>query len=417
MDVVRTGVAEKKRRNRFIIGGAGVVVVILVSILVSGLEPAAPSVERETMWIGTVERGPMLRQVRGHGTLVPVEIRWIPAATSGRVEKINVQPGASVEPDETLIELSNPEVERSALDSVSAMRRAEAELESLRVNLLSQELNHKANAAEVESDFIQAQLRAEADRELAEKGLISAINLKISESQADSLATRREIEQQRLEMTSQANAAQIEAKRAEVEQQRALFNLRIEQQQSLQVAAGLRGVVQQIPVEVGQQVAPGTNLARVAEPSHLKAELRVPATQARDVRVGQVVVIDTRNGEVDGVVSRIDPAVREGTVTVDVEITGELPEGARPDLNVDGAIEIERLTDVLYTGRPAFGQENGTVGLFKLEEDETHAVRVSVRLGRSSVNTIEIIEGLAEGDQVVLSDTSRWDDYDRIRLK
>jgi HlyD family secretion protein len=417
MDVVRTGVAEKKRRNRFIIGGAGVVVVILVSILVSGLEPAAPSVERETMWIGTVERGPMLRQVRGHGTLVPVEIRWIPAATSGRVEKINVQPGASVEPDETLIELSNPEVERSALDSVSAMRRAEAELESLRVNLLSQELNHKANAAEVESDFVQAQLRAEADRELAEKGLISAINLKISESQADSLATRREIEQQRLEMTSQANAAQIEAKRAEVEQQRALFNLRIEQQQSLQVAAGLRGVVQQIPVEVGQQVAPGTNLARVAEPSHLKAELRVPATQARDVRVGQVVVIDTRNGEVDGVVSRIDPAVREGTVTVDVEITGELPEGARPDLNVDGAIEIERLTDVLYTGRPAFGQENGTVGLFKLEEDETHAVRVSVRLGRSSVNTIEIIEGLAEGDQVVLSDTSRWDDYDRIRLK
>jgi HlyD family secretion protein len=394
-----------------------VAAVILVSILVSGLEPAAPSVERETMWIGTVERGPMLRQVRGHGTLVPVEIRWIPAATSGRVEKINVQPGARVEPDQTLIELSNPEVERSALDAVSAMKRLEAEFESLRVTLLSQELNHKANAATVESDYVQAQLRAEADRELADKGLISAINLKISESQASSLATRREIEQQRLEMTAQANAAQIEAKLAEVEQQRALFNLRIEQQESLQVTAGLRGVVQEIPAEVGQQVAPGTNLARVAEPSNLKAELRVPATQARDVRVGQVVIIDTRNGEVAGVVARIDPAVREGTVTVDVEITGELPEGARPDLNVDGAIEIERLADVLYTGRPAFGQENGTVGLFRLEEDETHAVRVSVRLGRSSVNTIEIVEGLAEGDQVVLSDTSRWDDYDRIRLK
>jgi HlyD family secretion protein len=417
MDVVRTGVAEKKRRNRFIIGGVGIAAVILVSILVSGLEPAAPSVERETMWIGTVERGPMLRQVRGHGTLVPVEIRWIPAATSGRVEKINVQPGAWVEPDQTLIELSNPEVERSALDAVSAMKRLEAELESLRVTLLSQELNHQANAAAVESDYVQAQLRAEADRELADKGLISAINLKISESQASSLATRRGIEQQRLEMTSQANAAQIEAKRAEVEQQQALFNLRIEQQQSLQVTAGLRGVVQEIPAEVGQQVAPGTNLARVAEPSNLKAELRVPATQARDVRVGQVVNIDTRNGEVAGVVSRIDPAVREGTVTVDVEITGELPEGARPDLNGDAAIQIERLKDVLYTGRPAFGQENGTVGLFKLEEDETHAIRVSVRLGRSSVNTIEIVEGLAEGDQVVLSDTSRWDDYDRIRLK
>jgi HlyD family secretion protein len=417
MDIVRTGVVEKRRRKQIIFGAIGVAVVILISILVSGLEPAAPSVERETMWIDKVERGPMLRQVRGHGTLVPEEIRWIPAATSGRVEEILVDPGARVEPNDVLVELSNPEVERSALDSVSALRRAEAELESLRVNLLSQELNHQATAAGVESEFVQAQLRARADNELFTKGLISEINLKISEAVATSLATRREIEQRRLAMTSQANAAQLEAKQAEVEQQRALHSLRTEQQSSLRVRAGLRGVVQEIPVEIGQQVAPGTNLAKVAEPRHLMAELKVPATQARDVKVGQDVTIDTRNGKVPGVVARIDPAVREGTVLVDVDLRGDLPEGARPDMNIDGAIEIERLQDVLYTGRPAFGQENSTVGLFRIEPDGTHAVRVTVQLGRSSVKTIEIIEGLAEGDQVILSDTSRWDDYDRIRLK
>ncbi len=417
MDVVRTGIVEKKRRLRIIYAVIAVLAVAIISYAVSRLEPAAPSVERETMWIGEVERGPMLRQVRGHGTLVPIDIRWIPAATSGRVERILVLPGAEVGPDDVLLELSNPDVERETLDARSAIRRAEAEMESLRVNLLSQQLNHQATAAAVESDCLQAQLRAEADRELADKGLISAINLKISEAVATSMATRREIEEKRLDMTAQANAAQLEAKQAEVEQQRVLTRLREERFLSLQVRAGLLGVVQAIPVEEGQQVTPGTNLARVAEPTRLKAELRVPATQARDVQVGQVVEIDTRNGIVPGEVTRIDPAVREGTVLVDVALVGALPQGARPDMNIDGAIEIERLQDVLYTGRPAFGQEHGTVGLFRIEPDGVHASRASVKLGRSSVNTIEIVEGLSEGDQVVLSDTSRWDDYDRIRLK
>ncbi len=417
MDVTRTGVVEKKRRQRLIYGSGAVLAVVLISVAVSTLEPAAPGVERETLWIGEVERGPMLRQVRGHGTLVPVEIRWIPAVTSGRVERIQVLPGAEVKPDDLLLELSNPEVEQETLDAVSALRRAEAELESLRVTLLSKELNHQATAATVESDYLQAQLRAEADQELASKGLISDINLRISAAEAASMAIRREIEQKRLAMTAQANAAQLEAKRAELEQQQTMTRLRQDRFRSLQVRSGLRGVVQEIPVEVGQQVTPGTNLARVAEPSRLKAELRVPATQARDVEVGQQVSIDTRNGLVAGRVARIDPAVREGTVLVDIELTGDLPQGARPDMSIDGAIEIERLQEVLYTGRPAFGQEQGTVGLFRLDPDGVHARRVPVRLGRSSIKSIEVVEGLAEGDQVVLSDTSRWDDYDRIRLK
>jgi HlyD family secretion protein len=307
-------------------------------------------------------------------------------------------------------------VERSALDSESALRRAEAELESLRVSLASDELSQRAQAAAVEADYVAAKLRAESDKELSDAGLISDIQLKISQSMAQALETRREIEGQRLLMTARAIEAQLTAKGAEVEQQSALFRLREEQRQSLMVTAGLAGVVQEIAVEVGQQVLPGSSLTRVAEPTRLEAELRVPATQARDVQVGQIAIVDTRNGEVDGVVARVDPAVREGTVLVEVRLTGELPRGARPDLNVDGSIEIERLEDVLYVGRPAFGQENATVGLFRLQEDGRHAVRTRVQLGRSSVNVIEVVEGLEVGDEVILSDTSRWDDHDRLRL-
>ncbi len=399
------------------LGAVGILAVVAVSVALSRLEPAAPSVERDTVWIGVVERGPMLRQVRGNGTLVPEELRWIPARTSGRVEQILVQPGERVATDDVLLELSNPAVEQAALDARSVLKRADANLNALRVKLLSNQLNHQAAAAAVESEYVQATLRAQANRELAEKGLISSINLKISEALAESLAIRRRLEQERLEMTSDANQAELNAEMAEVERQQTMCRLRTDQQRSLQVRAGLAGVVQEVPIEVGQQVAPGTSLALVAEPTHLKAELRIPATQARDVQVGQAATIDTRNGVIPGVVARIDPAVRDGTVTVDVEITGPLPRGARPDLSVDGTIEIERLDDVLYVGRPAFGQEGATLGLFRLGPDEVHAMRAQVSVGRSSVKTIEVISGLNEGDQVILSDTSRWDEYDRIRLE
>ncbi len=399
------------------LGAVGILAAVAVSVALARLEPAAPSVERDTVWIGVVERGPMLRQVRGNGTLVPEELRWIPARTSGRVEQILVQPGERVASDDVLLELSNPEVEQAALNARSVLKRADANLNALRVKLASSQLNHQAAAAAVESDYVQATLRAEANRELAERGLISSINLKISEALAESLATRRRLEQERLAMTSEANQAELDAETAEVERQQTMYQLRSDQEDSLKVRAGLAGVVQEVPIEVGQQVAPGASLALVAEPSKLKAELRIPATQARDVQVGQAATIDTRNGVIPGVVARIDPAVREGTVTVDVNITGPLPRGARPDLSVDGTIEIERLDDVLYVGRPAFGQEGATLGLFRLGPDGVHAMRAQVSVGRSSVKTIEVISGLNEGDQVILSDTSRWDEYDRIRLE
>jgi len=417
MDVVRTGVVEAKRRRRWLTAVAGVAAVVLVTVAVANLDPAAPGVDRDTVWIGTVERGTLVRQVRGHGTLVPVDLRLVQAQTSGRVDRILVDPGARVAADEVLLELTDPEVERAAVDAESALRRAEAELESLRVTLLSTQLDQRAEAAAVEADYVRATLQAEADRELSEKGLISDIHRRSSEALAGALATRREIEVQRLEMTAQGNRALLDAKRAEVEQQRALHRLRARQLDALSVRAGIDGVVQEVPVEIGQQVTAGTMLARVAEPTRLEAELRVPATRARDVRPGLPVSVDTRNGLVDGTVTRVDPSVREGTVTVEVRLDGTLPDGARPDLAVDGTIEIERLHDVLFVGRPVQSQERSTVGLYRLEPDGDHASRVQVELGRASVDTIEILRGLEQGDGVILSDSSRWDDHDRIRLR
>jgi HlyD family secretion protein len=417
MDIVREGIVEKKRRNRWILGAVGIVVTILVTAAVASLEPAAPSVDKDTVWVGTVERGTLLRQVRGHGTLVPEELRWVQAETTGRVEKIFVDPGQRVAADEVILELTNPEVERAAVDSENALRREEAELESLRITLISTELDQKARAAEVDADSIRASLQAEANRELSEKGLISEIQLRSAEAVADALETRREIEGQRLEMTARANQALLEAKRAEVDQQRALHRLRAAQLDALSVRAGIDGVVQEVPLEIGQQAMAGTMLARVAEPTRLQAELRVPATRARDVRPGQKVKVDTRNGIVAGTVARVDPSVQGGTVAVEVRIDDELPDGARPDLAVDGTIEIERLVDVLYVGRPVQSQENATVGLYLLDPDGDHARRVQVDLGRASVETIEIINGLVEGDQVILSDTSRWDENEKIRLR
>lgn len=416
MDIIRPDAAKKRRRRRILYGGIALGAVLLITAALSRLEPAAPSVNRSTVWMDTVKRGSMLRQVRGPGTLVPVEIRWIAARTDGRVERKLALPGIQVQADTVLLEMSNPELEQAALDAEFQLRAAEAQYQDLKVRLQSQLLTQKAAAAGIQAEFSQARLQAEADQELHDQGIIGDLTLKLSQVRAEELATRNELEQERLTIASESVDAQLAAERARLEQFRALYELRRSQVRALKVRAGIDGVLQQVPVEVGQQVTPGTNLARVARPENLKAELRIAETQAKDIEVGQRAVIDTRNGFIEGKVIRIDPAVIEGTVTVDVGLEGELPKGARPDLSVDGTIELERLEDVLYVGRPAYGQSESTVGLFKLGLDGETATRVQVRLGRSSVNTIEIVEGLEEGDRVILSDTNQWDAYDRIRL-
>ena len=416
MDIQRKGIGRKKRIRRIIYGTGGLVLILLITLGLSRLEPAAPSVERATVWMDTVKRGEMLRQVRGTGTLVPEEIRWIPAVTEGRVERRVVLPGAEVKPDTVILELSNPELVQTALAAEMDLKRSEAEHANLRIQLESEVMTQRAGAAAIESEYIQAKLQAESNQELAESGLISELIVRQSTAQANSLATRHQLEQQRLAIVSKSVEAQLEAKQAEVEQRRALYDLRRRQVQALRVRAGIAGILQQLPVEVGQQVTPGFNLARVAVPEQLKAELRIPETQARDIQIGLPASIDTRNGVVAGRVMRVDPAAQDGTVTVDVSLERPYPRGARPNLSVDGTIELERLEDVLYVGRPAYGQPNSTVGLFKLLEDGKTAVRVRVKLGRGSVTTFEIVEGLQVGDQVILSDTSAWDAFDRIRL-
>lgn len=416
MDIQRTGVARSRRIKQVIYGSIALVVILLITLGLSRLEPAAPTVERSTVWIDTVKRGSMLRQVRGSGTLVPVEVRWIPATTDGRVERRVILPGTIVKKDSVIVELSNPQLQQEALDAEMALRRAEAEYQDLKVRLESERMTQEADAARVESDYTEAKLTAERDEELAKLGLVSDLNLRISRARAESLDTRNKLEKDRLAIRDKSTAAQLEAKQAEVEQRRALYGLRQSQLDDLKVRAGIDGVLQRVPVEVGQQVTPGTNLAQVADSKNLKAEIRIPATQARDIQLGQPAKVDTRNGVVPGHVIRIDPAVQDGTVTIDVALDGQLPAGARPDLNVDGTVELENLQEVLYVGRPAFGQESSTVGLFKLTDGGRYAQRVQVQLGRSSVNTIEVVEGLQEGDQVILSDMSAQDAHDRVRL-
>jgi HlyD family secretion protein len=358
----------------------------------------------------------MLRQVRGLGTLVPEDILWIPATTDGRVEQQLALPGIVVKPDTVLIVLSNPELQQATVDAEWKLRAAEAELANLKVKLESDRLTQEAAAATVESEANKSKLTADRDVELNKLGLEADLVAKTSVATAQDWANRTRIEKKRLEINPEAIKAQIAVQQAAVEQFRALWDLKKSQVEALRVRAGVNGVLQQVPVEVGQRVAVGTNLARVVQPEKLKAELKIPETQAKDVAMGQKAEVDTRNGIIQGRVSRIDPAAKDGTVTVDVKLEGALPQGARPDLSVDGTIEIERLTDVLYVGRPTFGQPNSQVTLFKLDADGKGATRSQVKLGRSSVNTIEILEGLRVGDQVVLSDMSAQDAYDRIRL-
>jgi HlyD family secretion protein len=415
VDIPRPDQRRKKRVRQAMWAVVGLTAIFLITAGVSRLKPAAPSVDRATVWIDTVKRGPMLRQVRGTGALVPEDIRWIPAATQGRVERILLRPGAVVQGDTVILELSNDELDQSTLEAELQLRAAEAQLQNRRVELESQLLNQRADMQRVEAEYRQAKLQAEADATLAKEGLTAEVTMKISTSRAEELENRLTVERQRLEMAGKAIQSQLAVQEAEVARLRTLYQLRKSQLENLRVRAGSPGVLQQVPVEVGARVAPGTNLARVADPGRLKAELRIAETQAKDIQIGQVAAIDTRNGVVPGRVTRIDPAAANGTVTVDVAMEGTLPKGARPDLTVDGTVELERLESVVYVGRPAFGQEQSTVGLFKVEPDGG-AARVQVRLGRSSVNTIEILEGLAPGDQVVLSDMSAWDAFDRVRL-
>ena len=416
VDIARPDIARTKRIRRIVYGTGFAVVILLITAGVSRLEPAAPRVDRDTVYTDTVERGSMLRQVRGTGTLVPEQIRWITAITSGTVEQIVIRPGAEVTPDTVIVELGNPELEQQALEAQLQLDAGLARYKSRQVELQSQLLTQQANLATVEADLSQATLQAEADAELAADGLVSQIQLRQSQSQAAVLATRHEIEQRRLTIQGDSVIAQLAAEQAEVDRLRTIYQLRSDQVSDLRVRAGNTGVLQEVPLEEGQSVTPGTNLARVGDPSRLKAELRIAETQAKDILIGQPAAIDTRNGVIAGHVSRIDPAVQQGTVTVDVVLDGELPRGARPDLTVDGTIELERLENVIYVGRPVFGQEESVVSLFKLDPESDDAVRTRVSLGRSSVNTIEVLEGLEPGDQVVLSDMSQWDAFDRVRL-
>jgi HlyD family secretion protein len=416
MDIPRKSASRKRRVKRILYALTAIIILAVITVGVSRLKPAVPTVDDGTTWKGDVKRGSMLRQVRGLGTLVPEEIRYVPAISQGRVEKRLVQPGAAVQSGTLLIELSNPEVQQAALDAESQLRGAEANLATLKVQLDKLILDQKATLAQVTSDYKKAQMQYEVNDSLGKSGLKSSLEVKLSEITASDLDSRRKLETQRLSASGEENKARLAAEEEKVRQLRDAVQLRRQQVDQLKVRAGIDGVVQTIEVQVGQQVTPGANLARVANPLKLKAELKIAETQTKDIQIGQPVAVDTRNGVIPGKVIRIDPSVQNGTRTVDAELLGELPKGAVADLSVDGTIQLEKLDDILYVGRPVHGQENSTVGLFKLEEGGKTAVRVQVRLGRSSVNTIEVLDGLKEGDRVILSDTSAWDNADQIRL-
>lgn len=414
MDVPRE---PTRKRGRYIYIAAGVIAVILVTVALSRLEPAAPSVTRATILVDSVRQGDMVRQVRGPGTLVPERIRIVTAVTSGRVEAIHVEPGAEVGPETILVELSNPDVQLEGLDAERQLSAAEAELVNLESTLETQRLNQEGVVRSLETEYREAMRQVEMNRELAERNLIARMALESSEDRADELEERLEIERRRLEIARESVEGQLAVQRNQVERLRAISRFQEGRSLSMRVPAGAQGVLQELPLQVGQWAIPGQELARVVDPCCLKAELRIPETQARDVTIGQPASIDTRNGIIQGRVTRVDPSVQNGAVRVEVTLEGELPRGARPDLSVDGTIEIERLENVLYMPRPAYSQAGSRIGLFRLEPDGRSAVRVNVLLGRSSVSTIEIEEGLRVGDSVILSDMSGSDGHDRVRLR
>ena len=417
MDKPRTGQVEMRRKRRVIILAALAIVVGGVTVGISRLQPAAPQVDADTLFRGKVQRGSMLREVRGPGLLVPLDIRWIAAQIEGRVERIPALPGVTVTPETVLVELASPEIEQNAFEAESNLRAGEADLANLTAQLASSLLNQQAQVAAAESQAAQAKLQVEADEKMFADQLIPELNVKLSRLRATQLTKQAKIENQRYVQTESSNKAQIAAQQARVAQFRALYDLRRRQVESLKVRAGIPGVLQELPVQVGQRVPAGTNLARVARPESLKAELHIQETQAKDAKRGMLTQIDTRNGIVPGHIDRIAPSSQDGTVTMDVALDGPLPAGARPNLSVDGTIQIERLDNVLFVGRPAFGQQSSKVEMFKIVENGNAAIRVPVTLGRTSVNTVEIVDGLKVGDEVILSDTSQYDGFERIRLK
>ncbi|MEM1080058.1 MAG: HlyD family efflux transporter periplasmic adaptor subunit [Pseudomonadota bacterium] len=417
MDIARPELKRKKRIKQIAWIAASVTAAVIMVIVLTGLEPAAPSVDRATVWTDTVQRGEMIRQVRGPGVLAPSEILWIATTTEARVDRVLVQPGAAVEADTVLVEMSNPTLAQQVLEARSEVVAAEADLAALEVRLQSQVLDQRATLAQIRADAEGARLQVEAEAQLLEKDILPRIQYQRSVLTADQLEERLAIEQQRIEQFQNSVDAQLRASRARIDQLETMADFREQQLEALNVTAGIRGVLQELTVESGQRLSPGENIARVARPDTLLAELRIPETQAKDVQLTQRVEVDTRNGVIPGRVIRIDPRVANGTVQVDVALEGDLPSGARPDLSVDGTIQIERLEDVLYVGRPAFGTPDTTVRLFRVDPIDGSAIRVPVQLGRSSVNVIEVRQGLNEGDEIILSDTAAWDNHDRIRLQ
>jgi HlyD family secretion protein len=416
MDIQREGASRKKLIRRVLLGLVIVAVLGGATIGLSRLKPAAPSVESATLWFGTAKRGAMLRQVRGLGTLVPEEILFVPATSEGRVEKRLMLPGTTVKKDTVILELSNAELLTALSDAGWAVKAAEAEMLDLKVRLNREKLEQKAKTAQIQSDQVQAELTYDRDMKLFKEGLTADLNVRLSKAKAEELRHRLDVERERLAASDEMIHAQIEAKRVNIEKLREAYQLKKKQVADLRVRAGVDGVLQDLPVQVGQRVTLGAVLAKVSQPWRLKAELKIPETQMNEIRMGMPASVDTRNGVVKGVVARIDPAAVNGTVIVDVRLTEELPSGARPDLSVDGTIEIENLPDVLFIERPVVGQANATVGLFRVSADGREAERVAVRFGRSSVNTIEVLSGLKLGDRVVLSDMSQWDAQNRLRL-
>lgn len=420
MDIPRDeSVLRNKRRKRILLTIVAVVVLAGITLGVSRLKPAAPPVDRSSVWPETVKRGPMLRQVRGLGSLVPIpeDVRFIPAETDVRVERILILPGTPVKPDSIILELSDPRLTQETMDADLQLKGATAEFQNLKVKLEGDLLTQKAAGATVKADYEDAKRVYEANKELVKIGVLSDQALKTSQGKAQELGTRYQIELDRIAMNTKAVDTQLAVQQAKIEQVRALSELKHKQLNALRVQAGINGVLQDLPVQVGQRAAQGTILAKVVQPEHLKAELKIPETQAKDIMPGQEAEVDTHNGVISGTVMRVDPAVQGGTVTVDVKLQGPMPKGVRPDLSVDGVITLERMNDVLYMARPAFGQEKSKIGIFKLEPDEKTAVRTQVELGRSSVSTVEIISGLKVGDKVIVSDMSRYDNVDRVRLE
>ncbi len=417
MDIPRKLDLRKRRLRRIGLALAGVAVVLATTLGLARLKPAAPEVDRSTVWMDTVKRGSMDIQVRGLGKLVPEQMLWIPAQVDGRVAQKLVLPGIAVQPDTVLLKLTSPTIEQAALDARWQLKAAEADYNSLKAQLDSKLLDQRGAVATAQSDYLQAKLQAERDKQLASYGLGPSLTAQLSAAKAQSAQAQDQIAGQQVGVLSSSIQAQLAAQKAKIEQLRALYNLKKGQLESLTVRAGATGVLQELPVEAGQQVAAGATLAKVAQPNHLKAQLQIAETQAKDLQLNQRAEIDTHNGVIPGHVIRIDPSVQNGTRTVDVKLDGPLPPGAVPDLSVDGTIEITHLSDVVYVGRPAFGQSDSTVGLFKLTGGGKEAVRVKVKLGLASVNTVQILSGVSVGDQVILSDMSRWDGFDRIRLE